>query len=95
MFKVISEAYQVLSDKEKKKRYDFGLEMDLKDIDIQRGGADPFDTFNLFFTNNSFDQEDIAEFNKSGRFPSFPFQNNFGWHNQPRGFGNNFKYGFH
>ena len=49
MFKDITEAYSVLSDKEKKRRYDLGQDVDGPDMSGFGGGVNPFDLFSTFF----------------------------------------------
>ena len=63
MFKDIAEAYKVLSDKEQRKRYDFG--QGDEEISDFGEGFDPFSIFKEFFSSHAGEEgEDI---------PGFPF----------------------
>eukprot|EP00826_Nyctotherus_ovalis_P006197 TRINITY_DN11443_c0_g1_i12.p1 TRINITY_DN11443_c0_g1~~TRINITY_DN11443_c0_g1_i12.p1 ORF type:complete len:385 (+),score=159.08 TRINITY_DN11443_c0_g1_i12:682-1836(+) len=82
MFKDIAEAYSVLGDKEKRKRYD--LRGSDEDVDMEGGGfpegVNPFDIFKSFFGDSGINLNGMREFSfdqddgNSGQFSfsSFP-----------------------
>jgi len=79
MFKDIAEAYSVLTDKDKRKRYDMGQNLDGPDLSGFGGaGIDPFNIFRAFFGGGGMGAEDEGGFSSGDGgartfvFNSFP-----------------------
>ena len=97
MFKDIAAAYQVLSDKEKRKRYDMGIDDESgADFSGFRGaGVNPFDLFRNFFGSNTDEPEEDQGSRQSGgrRFGYSSFPGSFGGFGMPGGSQFSFKFG--
>ncbi len=84
MFKDIAEAYSVLSDKDKRKRYDMGVD-DSEGMDLggfNGGGINPFDIFRNIFSGGREDTGDdgpMPGFGGLGGARGFPRAQHFGF----------------
>lgn len=92
-FKSISQAYDILSDKDKKKEYDFSRKFGLNGVRGGNGSINPDDILNMFFGGNVPGSGGGIPGGLAGMMGGFPFdmdESTSGVHqfNMPGGFGN-------
>ena len=93
MFKDIAEAYQVLTDKDKKRKYDLGQDLDGQDFEgFGGGGVDPRDIFKMFFGGGGSPfgggDEEMPDASQSGSGRGRGGHGHSGFSSFPGGFGN-------